>query len=106
MQQLYTYETELKPKYNQDIIDYFNDYTILFNKIVRSVWQYYNHQDVLINQKAKLNTFIQNQFDVSKRTTNLLSNYAKSMPTKPTKEINIFMDKFIFLMVIKSFKKF
>ena len=53
MQQLYTYETELKPKYNQDIIDYFNDYTILFNKIVRSVWQYYNHQDVLINQKSK-----------------------------------------------------
>jgi transposase, IS605 orfB family len=75
MQQLYTYETELKPKYNQDIIDYFNDYTILFNKIVRSVWQYYNHQDVLINQKAKLNTFIQNQFDVSKRTAGSIISY-------------------------------
>lgn len=54
MQKLYTYETELKLKHNQEIIDYFNDYTILFNKIVRSVWQYYNHQDLLINQKSKL----------------------------------------------------
>lgn len=44
MQKLYTYETELKPKHNQEIIDYFNDYTVLFNKIIRSVWQYYNHQ--------------------------------------------------------------
>lgn len=68
MQQLYTYETELKPKYNQKIIDYFDDYTILFNKIVRNVWQYYNHQDPLINQKSKLNTIMQNQFGVSKRT--------------------------------------
>ena len=59
MQQVYTYETELKPKYNQDIINYFNDYTILFNKIVRNIWQYYNHQDVLISQRSKLNTLIQ-----------------------------------------------
>ena len=48
MQKLYTYETELKPKHNQEIIDYFNDCTTLFNKIVRNVWQYYNHQDTLI----------------------------------------------------------
>ena len=75
MQQLYTYETELKPKYNQEIIDYFNDYTTLFNKIVRSVWQYYNHQDVLISQKSKLNTLIQNQFGVSKRTANSIIAY-------------------------------
>lgn len=75
MQKLYTYETELKPKHNQEIIDYFNDYTVLFNKIVRNVWQYYNHQDVLINQKAKLNTFIQNQFDVSKRTAGSIISY-------------------------------
>lgn len=32
MQQLYTYETELKPKYNQEIIDYFNDYTTFLIK--------------------------------------------------------------------------
>ena len=68
MQQLYTYETELKPKHNQEIIDYFNDYTVLFNKIVRSVWQYYNHQDALISQRSKLNTLIQKQFGVSQRT--------------------------------------
>lgn len=70
MQQLYTYETELKPKYNQEIINYFNDYTVLFNKIVRNVWQYYNHQDVLISQKAKLNNLLQRQFGISRRTAN------------------------------------
>ena len=70
MQQLYTYETELKPKHNQEIIDYFNDYTVLFNKIVRNVWQYYNHQDALINQKAKLNNLLQRQFGISRRTAN------------------------------------
>lgn len=75
MQQTYTYETELKPKYNQEIIDYFNDYTILFNKIVRSVWQYYNHQNPLVSQKSKLNTLIQNQFGVSKRTANSIIIY-------------------------------
>ena len=75
MQQVYTYETELKPKYNQDIIDYFNDYTILFNKIVRSVWQYYNHQDALISQKSKLNTLLQKQFSISKRTANSIILY-------------------------------
>ena len=75
MQQLYTYETELKPKYNQEIIDYFNDYTTLFNKIVRNVWQYYNHQDVLISQKAKLNTLLQNQFGISRRTANSIILY-------------------------------
>lgn len=75
MQKLYTYETELKLKHNQEIIDYFNDYTILFNKIVRSVWQYYNHQDVLISQKSKLNTLIQNQFGVSQRTANSIISY-------------------------------
>lgn len=75
MQKLYTYETELKPKHNQEIIDYFNDYTVLFNKIIRSVWQYYNHQDVLISQKSKLNTLIQNQFGVSKRTTSSIMSY-------------------------------
>lgn len=75
MQKLYTYETELKPKHNQEIIDYFNDYTILFNKIVRNVWQYYNHQDALVTQRAKLNTLIQNQFGVSKRTASSIIFY-------------------------------
>ena len=75
MQQLYTYETELKPKYNQEIINYFNDYTILFNKIVRNVWQYYNHQDVLISQKSKLNTLLQKQFGISRRTANSIILY-------------------------------
>ena len=75
MQQVYTYETELKPKHNQEIIDYFNDYTVLFNKIVRSVWQYYNHQDPLVSQRAKLNTLIQNQFGVSSRTANSIIFY-------------------------------
>ena len=75
MQQVYTYETELKPKHNQEIIDYFNNYTTLFNKIVRNVWQYYNHQDVLISQRSKLNTLIQNRFGVSKRTANSIIFY-------------------------------
>ena len=78
MQKLYTYETELKPKHNQEIIDYFNDYTVLFNKIVRNVWQYYNHQDALISQRAKLNTLIQNQFGVSRRTVNSIILYVSS----------------------------
>lgn len=75
MQQLYTYETELKTKYNQEIIDYFNDYTTLFNKIVRNVWQYYNNQDPLIAKKSKLNTLIQKQFGISKRAANSIILY-------------------------------
>ena len=75
MQQVCTYETELKPKYNQEIMNYFNDYTILFNKIVRSVWQYYNHQDALISQRSKLNTLIQKQFGISSRTANSIIFY-------------------------------
>lgn len=78
MQKLYTYETELKPKYNQEIIDYFNDYTTFFNKIVRNVWQYYNHQDPLISQKSKLNTLLQKQFGISKRTANSIILYVSS----------------------------
>ena len=78
MQKLYTYETELKPKYNQKIIDYFNDYTTFFNKIVRNVWQYYNHQDPLISQKSKLNTLLQKQFGISKRTANSIILYVSS----------------------------
>ena len=91
MQQLYTYETELKPKYNQEIIDYFNDYTTLFNKIVRNVWQYYNHQDVLISQKSKLNTLIQNQFGVSQRTVNSIMRYVsgKYNSLKETKKYEL-----------------
>lgn len=75
MQQLYTYETELKPKHNQEIIDYFNNYTTLFNRIVRNVWQYYNHQDVLVSQRSKLNTLIQKQFSISSRTANSIILY-------------------------------
>lgn len=91
MQQLYTYETELKPKYNQEIIDYFNDYTTLFNKIVLNVWQYYNHQDVLISQKSKLNTLIQNQFGVSQRTANSIMRYVsgKYNSLKETKKYEL-----------------
>lgn len=75
MEQLYTYETELKPKHNQEIIDYFNNYTTLFNRIVRNVWQYYNHQDVLVSQRSKLNTLIQKQFSISSRTANSIILY-------------------------------
>ena len=75
MQKMYTYEAELKPKYNQEIINYFNDYTIFFNKIVRNIWQYYNHQDPLIAQNSKLNTLMQKQFGISRRTANSIMSY-------------------------------
>lgn len=75
MQQLYTYETELKPSHNSDIIEYFEQYKRKFNEAVRFAWQYYNNQDPLISQKSKLNTLIQNQFGVSKRTTSSIMSY-------------------------------
>ena len=76
MIQFYCYETELKPKYNSDIIEYFEQYKRKFNEAVRFTWQYYNNQDPLIAQKSKLNTLIQNKFNISNRGTNSVISYA------------------------------
>lgn len=75
MIQFYCYETELKPKYNSDIIEYFKQYKRKFNEAVRFTWQYYNNQDPLIAQKSKLNTLIQNKFNISNRGTNSIISY-------------------------------
>lgn len=76
MTQVYCYETELKPNNNSDIIEYFEQYRRKFNEAVRFAWQYYNNQDPLITQKSKLNTLIQNKFNVSNRGTNSIISYA------------------------------
>lgn len=75
MTQVYCYETELKPKHNSDIIKYFEQYRINFNKAVRFTWQYYNNQDPLITQKSKLNTLMQNKFNISTRGANSIISY-------------------------------
>lgn len=67
MNQVYCYETELKHSHNSDIIEYFEQYRVKFNEIVRFLWQYYNNQDPLITQKSKLNTLVQNRFGISTR---------------------------------------
>lgn len=67
MNQVYCYETELKPSHNSDIIEYFEQYRRKFNEVVRFTWQYYNNQDPLIAKKSKLNTLIQNKFNISSR---------------------------------------
>ena len=67
MTQVYCYETELKPSHNSDIIEYFEQYRRKFNEVVRFTWQYYNNQDPLIAKKSKLNTLIQNKFNISSR---------------------------------------
>ena len=76
MTQIYCYETELKPNNNSDIIEYFEQYRRKFNEAVRFTWQYYNNQDPLIAQKSKLNTLIQNKFNISNRGTNSVISYA------------------------------
>ena len=76
MIQFYCYETELKPSHNSDIIEYFEQYKRKFNEAVRFTWQYYNNQDPLIAKKSKLNTLIQNKFNVSNRGTNSIISYA------------------------------
>lgn len=75
MTQVYCYETELKPNHNSDIIDYFEQYRKKFNEAVRFVWQYYNNQDPLITQKSKLNTLMQNKFNISTRGANSIISY-------------------------------
>lgn len=75
MTQVYCYETELKPNNNSDIIEYFEQYRTKFNEIVRFTWQYYNNQDPLIAQKSKLNTLIQNKFNISARGANSIISY-------------------------------
>ena len=75
MNQVYCYETELKPIHNQDIIEYFEQYRVKFNEIVRFAWQYYNNQDPLITQKSKLNTLVQNRFGISTRGANSIISY-------------------------------
>ena len=76
MNQVYCYETELKPSHNSDIIDYFEQYRRKFNEIVRFTWQYYNNQDPLIAKKSKLNTLLQNKFNISTRGANSIMSYA------------------------------
>lgn len=75
MTQVYCYETELKPSHNSDIIEYFEQYRRKFNEVVRFTWQYYNNQDPLIVQKSKLNTLIQNKFNISSRGANSIISY-------------------------------
>lgn len=75
MTQVYCYETELKPNNNSDIIEYFEQYRTKFNGIVRFTWQYYNNQDPLIAQKSKLNTLMQNKFNISARGANSIISY-------------------------------
>lgn len=76
MTQVYCYETELKPSHNSDIIEYFEQYKRKFNEAVRFTWQYYNNQDPLIAQKSKLNTLLQNKFNISTRGANSIISYA------------------------------
>ena len=76
MTQIYCYETELKPNHNSDIIEYFEQYKRKFNEAVRFTWQYYNNQDPLIAKKSKLNTLLQNKFNISNRGTNSVISYA------------------------------
>lgn len=75
MTQVHCYETELKPSHNSDIIEYFEQYRRKFNEAVRFTWQYYNNQDPLITQKSKLNTLIQNKFNISTRGANSIISY-------------------------------
>ena len=75
MTQVYCYETELKPSHNSDIIEYFEQYKRKFNEAVRFTWQYYNNQDPLIAQKSKLNTLMQNKFNISTRGANSIISY-------------------------------
>ena len=75
MIQFYCYETELKPNNNSSIIEYFEQYKRKFNEAVRFTWQYYNNQDPLIAQKSKLNTLIQNKFNISVRGANSIIFY-------------------------------
>ena len=75
MNQVYCYETELKPSHNSDIIEYFEQYKRKFNEAVRFTWQYYNNQDPLIAQKSKLNTLVQNKFNISTRGANSIISY-------------------------------
>ena len=75
MTQVYCYETELKPNNNSDIIKYFEQYKRKFNEVVRFTWQYYNNQDPLIAQKSKLNTLMQNKFNISTRGANSIISY-------------------------------
>lgn len=75
MTQVYCYETELKPNHNSDIIEYFEQYRRKFNEIIRFAWQYYNNQDPYIAQKSKLNTLMQNKFNISTRGVNSIISY-------------------------------
>lgn len=77
MTQLVTFETELKPKYNQDIIDYYLAFKGDYSKIVRYLWKLYNNQDILSmpGSKSKLNTKLQQDFNIMKRTANSVISY-------------------------------
>ena len=75
MTQVHCYETELKPNHNLDIIEYFEQYKRKFNEAIRFTWQYYNNQDPLIAQKSKLNTLVQNKFNISTRGANSIISY-------------------------------
>ena len=83
MTKLFTFETELKPVHNQDIIDYYLAFKGDYSKVVRYLWKLYNNQDILSMpaNKSKLNTKLQQDFNIMKRTANSAISYVSGRYT-------------------------
>lgn len=62
----YTIETRLYEKQNKELIDYFESIVKQYNYVFRVVWHIYRNNPK--TKQSDLNTYIQNKFNINKRT--------------------------------------
>jgi len=72
----FTLETRLNKQNSKELIDYFKLLVPYYAKIYRFVWQDVKRKtiSILIRNKSKYNTFLQNKFSISKRTASSIIN--------------------------------
>ena len=63
----YTIETRLYEKQNKELIDYFESIVKQYNYVFRVVWHIYRNNPKI--KQSDLNTYIQNKFNINKRTS-------------------------------------
>ena len=68
----YTISTRLNRRHNTDLIEYLQEYRVLYGKMLRFTWHRYTPKGATLHKmsKSQFNTLLQSQFGVSKRLAN------------------------------------
>lgn len=71
----FTVKTQLHENNNQALIEYFEQTRATYNQALREAFQYIKH--IKSFDKSKYNTYLQNKYDITKRTANSIINDAQ-----------------------------